>query len=271
MQSDILHHMQPKHLAAFQGAARRYAVAILVRRTNTASLWHVGKPYALPKRLDCKAKTADYDFTPSQGGLKEVAGLVVDPRITGPGAFKPTKYPEAVATWKEFASSQLNPRIQTLQDLRRFTYVPDGRFYFVELDPASPYYGCVKFSSNSNIAAGKCVHGDFDLYAIVPMDDPGPNVATYEKRLNTGHARSPQFFDVQHCVNHAIGVPMVQHGADESYRSRHRDEPMDIFYPSGEVGFVANGAELARLYSTTFRGRKLFTRHDLSGTYQVAR
>lgn len=270
MQSDISNHLSPLHIAAFKGAAKLYNVAIIVRRTNTHSLKHIGKSYAVPKRLDCKAKTADNFFVHPQGGYKDVAGLVVDPNLTGPAAFNPSKYSEALECWTDFATSKLSPRIKTLQDLLAFTYVPDGRFYFVDLDPKSPYYGCVKFAINSLIAAGKCIHGDFDLYAIVPMDYPEYNEATFETRLNTIHARSPDFFDVQHFVNNRIGIPMVQHGADESYRSQHRDESMDIFLPGGDVDFVRNGAELAAYYNTTFRGRKLFTKYGEKGIYQLA-
>ncbi len=252
--------MSAAHARAFQDAARHFNVYILVRQTNILSLQYVGKPKFVPKRLDCKAKTADTSFS-GVHGQKKVGGLVVDPTITGPMAFNSSgKYQKALKEWSGFESKMLRHEIKTMAGQKRLTYIPNGGFYFVDLEPKSEYYGCVKFASNSLITAGKYIHGDFDLYGIVRADNPSQNVAVQEKRLGQVHARSPEFLDVQTYVNRVIGVPMILHGAQETYDPAHSDEALDIFAPDGTMSVVGNAGEIARLYATVFRGRKLFTR-----------
>jgi hypothetical protein len=253
--------MRPEHAQAFREAARIFDVYILVRRTNLASLAHVGAADCVPKRLDCKAKTADQDYVHPQHGPKKVAGLVVDPTLTGPAAFATgKKHASALKEWAKFSATMLHPAMATPEGQKAKTYIPGGGLYFVDLDPKSPRFGCVKFTSSSLISAGKYIHGDFDLYGVVPAGNPSRNVAVQEMRLGQHHARSPEFFDVQHYVNRRIGVPMVLHGAQEAYAEEHSDEGVDVFAPDGRVFGVENQAQLMGLYEGTFRGRKLFTR-----------
>jgi hypothetical protein len=257
----LIPQMRPEHAQAFREAARLYDVFILVRRTNRASLQHIGRPDCVPKRLDCKAKTADLDYLHPQHGPKRTAGLVVDPTITGGTAFlQPRKYQSALHEWTKFAQRMLHPAIRTLAGQRSVVYVPEGGQYFVDLDPASPRFGALKFTSSGLLKAGRYIHGDFDLYGIVPAKDPARNVAVQEQRLGQVHARSPEFFDVQTYVNRRIGVPMVLHGAQESFAPEHTDEGVDVFAPDGGFTAAENLAELTRLYETTFAGRRLFTR-----------
>ncbi|HUG61837.1 MAG TPA: hypothetical protein VMP03_08325 [Methylomirabilota bacterium] len=253
--------MSEKQSRAFLDAAKWFNVYILVRRTNVRSLAYVGDPGCVPKRLDCKAKTAGEDYTHPRHGYQKVAGLVVDPTVTGPGAYaNPRKYQSAMKEWEGFSKTMLDPAVATEEGQSRLTYIPGGKFYFVDLDPRGGRYGCVKFSSNSLMSAGKYIHGDFDLYGIVRADDPGRNVAVREVRLANTHVRSPEFFDVQHYVNRKIGVPMVLHGGQESYSAEHSDEGLDVFTPDGRFFGVENAAEIARLYETAFKGRRLFTK-----------
>lgn len=252
--------MSPAHAAAFLEAARHFKVYILVRQTNAASLDHIGKGYAVPKRLDCKAKTADFDFQ-SPYGLKQTAGLVADPNIVGAQAFGAGKLAKAQAEWQHFSATMIRPEVSTLAGQRALTYIPHGGFYFVDLDPQSPRYGCVKFAQSSLISAGKYIHGDFDLYGIVPAADPTSNVRVGERMLGNAHFRSPEFRDVQIYVNRRIGVPMVLHGAQEAYDPAHSDEVVDIFHPDGKQTTCNNGAEMGQLYQTLFKGRKLFTKN----------
>jgi hypothetical protein len=259
---DFSPQMKPNHAQAFRGAAQLYKVYILVRRTNLKSLTLVGDKMCMPKRLDCKAKTADEDFVHPAYGKKKTAGLVVDPTITGRSAFaKQDKYESALREWKGFAAQMIDPRVASFESQRQLSYVPNGGLYFVDLDPASERYGCVKFTISSILAAGKYIHGDFDLYGIVPADDPARNVAAEETRLGQKHSRSPQFFDVQHYVNRKIGVPMVLHGAQEAYGAEHSNEGIDIFHPDGRMTGAENAAQIGQLYETVFKGRKLFTKN----------
>lgn len=123
-------------------------------------------------------------------------------------------------------------------------------------------------TSSSLLSAGKYIHGDFDLYGIVPAVDPSKNVAVSELRLGRHHSRSPEFFDVQNYINSRIGVPMVLHGAQESYGAEHSDEGIDLFCPDGKMIGAENAAEIGMLYEKQFKGRKLFT-HD--GPREVVR
>ncbi|MGQ0483998.1 MAG: hypothetical protein ACT4SY_01390 [Hyphomicrobiales bacterium] len=261
--------MKATHARAFLGAAKLYDVYILVRRTNFMSLRYIGEPGFVAKRLDCKAKTADLDYLHPQHGVIECAGLVVDATIAGAAAYsKPEKYGSALSEWKGFADTMIRPEVRTLEGQRRLTYIPRGGWYFVDLNPSSKRYGCVKFTSSSLLTAGSYIHGDFDLYGIVPAGAPARNVAVTETRLGLKHARSPEFFDVQHYVNRQIGAPVVLHGAQESYGSSHSEEAIDIFGPDGKVTSSEDAAAINSLYETAFRGRLLFTK---GGSVEVVR
>ncbi len=240
-------NMREAHIFAFQKTAKHFNVFILLRETNRESMNHFNKGYAVPKPLDCKAKTAD---------LTRVAGLVVDPRVTGYEVFKSTKQAEARECWGQF-ESQIKPQVATLEAQRKITYLVGGR-YFVDLDPNSPYYGCVKITPTGLLTAGKYIHGDYDLYGIVPAADPAKNVRVKETRLDQDHTRSPEFFDVQHMLNRELGVAMVLHGAEETFKSKFSDDPIDIFHPDGTITHVQGKGELAGLYQSLFKGRKLF-------------
>ncbi len=265
--ADIINHMRREHVGIFLSAARLYKVAILVRRTNMASIQHIGKDYATPKRLDCKAKTADANVTPKGCRIPEarrgnIAGLVADPAMVGPNAYTDGKYAKALEAWRSF-SSQLRPEMSSYEKQKQLTYVPGGGQYFVERNPEDPYFGCVKFTPSSLISAGKCIHGDFDLYGIVDMDMPDQIVRVQEERLGQVHARSPKFFDVQNFVNSRIGVPMVLHGSQETYASRHEKDDLDVFFPDGRVDYAGPTAEkIEEFYQTEFPGRTLFRKGD---------
>ena len=253
--------MKPEHARAFSAAARHFDVYILVRRTNLMSLRFIGDKSCVPKRLDCKAKTADRDYAHPRFGHKETAGLVADPHIVGPSAYSSSeKHAAALKEWSSFATTMIHPAVATFQGQRGVTYVPDGKHYFVDLDPASPRHGCVKFSAFSLLSAGKYIHGDFDLYGIVPAKDPSRNVAVSEKRLEQKHSRSPEFLDVQIYVNRLIGIPMVLHGAQEAYGAEHSNEGLDVFHPDGPITAAEGKEAIETLYATTFKGRKLFTK-----------
>ncbi|POF29276.1 hypothetical protein [Roseibium marinum] len=265
--ADILKHMRSGHIGVFQSASRLYNVAILVRRTNTASLQHIGESHAVPKRLDCKAKTADFDVVPRGSRVPAarrgcLAGLVVDPGLVGEGAYSGGKYVKALEAWRLF-SNLLRPEMASCEKQKQFTYVPGGGQYFVERDPEDPYYGCVKFTSSSLITAGKCIHGDFDLYGIVDMDAPDRIVRVREERLGETHARSPKFLDVQNFVNSRIGAAMVLHGSQETYACGHEDDDLDVFFPDGRVEYAGpTAAKIAAFYQREFPGRTLFRKDD---------
>jgi len=261
--NDVRRYMRPDDIRAFIDAAKFYRVFILLRRSNEASLPYIGKLGYTPKRLDCKAKTADMDVTVPGFGRKETAGLVVNPTLPGFGsAFKSAKKAQdAQDTWRQF-----EPLCYIPVPGRTVTYFPGGKLYSVQMDPNHKHYGCVMFASNSLHSAGKYVHGDYDIYSFVPADSAEPgrvsgapvNVRVSETRLGQPHSRSRVFFDVQHYLNRKMGVAMGLHGEQETYSS-HTDEPLDVFWPDGrEPTALQNKAEIEEFYRTVFQGRETF-------------
>lgn len=240
-------------MQVFGEAAKHFRVYILVRATNAASLPYIGMAGFSAKRFDCKAKTADKSVV-VDGRMREIAGLVVDPNIVGPLAFDGDKHQKALREWAEF-----EPLVSRSfwQDGRRvLTYFPGGKHYGVQLDPESPRYGCVLFSSSSLITAATYVHGDYDLYAIVPADKPGETVLVKDEMLGFKHFRSKELLDVQIFVNRRIGRPMVLHADQEKY-SPHTDETVYAFFPDGKtVRELSNLAEIEGFYLTELQGRK---------------
>jgi hypothetical protein len=249
-------HMRPQDIEAFKAAAKRFKVWILVRRTNKESIKYIGQKEYVAKRLDCKAKTADTDANLPGGGKVETAGLVVDPTLPGfEKAFKPGKHSEALKEWAGF-----KPLLYVPESRRPVTYFPGGKLYSVQMDPAKKHYGCVMFSQSSLASAAKFIHGDYDLYAIIPQDNPGTNVRVVETRFGSvPHARGKQFTDVQIFLNSRMGLPLVLHGEQEKYKD-HTDEAIDIFCPDGELAEACNRMGLEIFYEAWFEGRKPFAK-----------
>ncbi|MCW5962476.1 MAG: hypothetical protein KIT83_00450 [Bryobacterales bacterium] len=259
----LQHYMRDIDIEAFRSAAAFYNVFLLLRRTNVESKPYIGVFGYSPKRLDCKAKTADCNVFVPGIGERQTAGLVVNPTLPGfQNAFQTSaKAISAQETWRQFSPLCYFPELG-----RALTYIPGGRFYTVQMDPAHKHYGCVQFASNSLISAAKYVHGDYDLYAIVPAE-PAPGsvpkgsavaIRVTETRHGQPHARGREFFDVQHYLNRKMGVAMVLHGDQEKYAA-HTDEPVDVFWPDNREPTVLNTkAEIEQFYTTHFQGREPF-------------
>lgn len=261
--SDVQQYMRPQDIQAFQSAAQFYKLFILLRRTNTESKRYIGQPGYTPKRLDCKAKTADHDVDVPGVGRKQTAGLVVNPTLPGFGqAFRTAKKAQDAAdTWRQF-----EPLVYFPVPGKPTTYFPQGKLYSVQMDPTHKHYGCVMFASNSLVAAGQYIHGDYDIYAFVPAESgaggtplgSAVNTRVTETRLGQAHSRGREFFDVQHYLNRKMGVAMVLHGDQEKY-SPHTDEPVDVFWPDGrEPLALPNKSAIEELYRTVFQGRETF-------------
>lgn len=288
---DIDRYMRPVDQKAFAYTAWWFNVFILVRRSNPESIQYIGQAGFSPKGPDTKAKTAQFNFYhPELGRALLVAGLVCNPRAPGlRRAYKAEKYEAAVAEWDKFvASGRLDPD--------EITWGADGRpskFYlrekfFVDMNPASDRYGALMQSPTHLVTAASYIHGDYDLFAIVPADDPSANVAVAEQHLaspwhplnrppgasgpETDPARkSPEqkaqeilnfrgkdFMDVQNMLNRRMGVTMVLHGSQEKAVDSF-DEDVDVFFPDGERSCVIRGeANLRRFYEVDLKGRKLF-------------
>jgi len=248
-------HMRPLDIAACREAAKFHQVYILVRRTNPKSIQYIGSPGYVAKRLDCKAKTADKPVTLSGGLQKEVAGLVVDPTLEGfHAAFKPGKLIEAQEEWRKF-KPLVAPAMLTADGKLAYTYMPKGKYYAVQLDKNHKHYGCVMFSQSSLLSAAKYIHGDYDLYDIVPVANPEENIVYQGRRLDVPHNRGKRFFDVQHFLNRKMGAPLVLHGSQAKWKD-HTNEPIDIFCPNGDVREASNITQIQQLYQAVFKGRQ---------------
>jgi len=222
--------MRAEDKIVFADAARQFQAWILVRRTNPRSLQYIGKPGYVPKRIDCKPKTADLD-----GQEKLWAGLVVAPELC-PGAFKPGKRDEAVRMWEEFVAQE------------RLGKAGSSSPYRVDTEERSRHYGCLQLD-------GQYIHGDYDLYDIIPVDHPSANLAAVEMLLGQPHRRGVLVTRVLAYVNGRIGIPMVQHGGEAQYKG-HREQPLDAFGPNGEQCTILNEFSVRAWYRDRFRGRR---------------
>lgn len=208
----------------FAAAAQHIGVWILVRGTNKKSIDYIGKTGFTPKPIDCKAKTAQQGFN---------AGLVVNP-YEAQGAFPPDQIPELKRKWDR----EYNP----------LAFSPRKDHYSIER--TGQRQGCVKLD-------GKYIYGDYDLKAIVVPGHESAIVALVTEVQGVQNARrGPKFYEVQREVNNAIGVEMVQHGADDEFTG-HAGETIFVFSPSGKLPPVElNGiSEIQNWYSKEFHGR----------------
>ena len=205
----------------FAKAAEKVGVWILVRGANRSSLDYIGRGDATPKPIDCKAKTAQ---------LGPNAGLVVSPEVA-PQAFRDPA--EAKRSWKE----KYNPLV----------FSPQKTHYAIE--STGPRQGCVKRD-------GKYIYGDYDLKAVVVPGHESATVALVtELRGVQNVRRGPKFYEVQREVNTAIGVEMVQHGADDEFTG-HADETIFVFGPKGEYAELQGLMKIQEWYDNQFHGRK---------------
>jgi len=215
--------MRPQDKKIFLEAARQFDVWILVRRTNPRSLDYIGRAGYAPKRIDCKAKTADIDLPPYQ-----LAGLVADPNLH-PRAFQASKISKARDCW-----SAMKPLL--------------GSLYKVNMDTRSSHYGCLQLQ-------GAYIHGDYDLYDIIDVTQAHRNLAAVESLLGQVHRRGPKLLQVQEFINSRIGSPMIQHGGEAQYAD-HSEQSLDAFGPGGEDVTILNEYSVRAWYQDRFGGRK---------------
>ena len=247
------------HVPVFRAAAKHFNVYIAVRQTNARSLEYVTRPGYSAKRFDCKAKTAKSDVV-LKGRPRKTAGLVVDFDVMGDqrSLAYGASLQEAEKAWKSFSAYHVKGTHDE-NGKPRYTYVPNGKLYWTQMDPDSEHYGCVQFSSSSLITAGLYIHGDYDLYAIVPADSP--RQMTYIVNPGWGniempHARGKELYDVQIYLNSHSNRPMVLHGDQEKYKA-HEEDNILVFFPDGVTEKECFGkAAIEDLYRNVFDGRK---------------
>ncbi|HLK66547.1 MAG TPA: hypothetical protein VKU19_24100 [Bryobacteraceae bacterium] len=251
----VFEYMPQRHVEAFKRTAGHFQAWILVRRGNPQSKKWIGKPGYIPKLLDCKAKTADLEAN----GEGSTAGLVASP-ILVPHAFSDQKRKNALKEWPK-----LEPYLYTFDPKTNLASDKAGKHYTIQMDPKHPHYGCVMYKPVFR-SATEYIHGDYDLYAIVPYSDPTANVKVNETGFSgEKHSRSPRLYDVQYFLK-AAGVmpgqefasPMVRHGEQETFKTDW-DDVLDVFWPDGRSITELNGsAAIRRFYADTLGGRRQF-------------
>lgn len=154
MDESFFDFVHPRHVDAFLKAAAEFRCHILVRETGRAALQWVGRPGYTGKRGDMKAKTALNDVGPYR-----LKGLVVSPQIH-PGACKP----DAAKWWQKSQHLVgIPPNGFSDNEQPRGCATP----YLLQTNKAHPHYGCIAWVENG-LLTPRYVHGDYDLYAIVP-------------------------------------------------------------------------------------------------------
>lgn len=271
----LLQHMRMQDAKAFAYTAWWHHVYLIVRRSNRHSIRFIGETGFTPKPVDCKAKTARQAFFHTGLGRSlDVAGLVCDPTLPEFEKAFGAAHGEAMDAWKDF-----RPHLKEAYDRngnRTRTYLADGRF-FVDLRPESPTYGVIHQTDSGLVTAGRAVHGDYDLFGIVPADNPSVNIALTEEHpsspafrhnipledlpdeLHVKNCRGRKFTDVQMMLNRMMGVPMILHGSQEKYTTKiDPDQEVDVFFPDGEhCVLLKNAAEIRQFYAIELRGRKM--------------
>jgi len=208
--------MYKEHEKIFQQVARDTGFWIFVRFTNKESIRYVKLDGYVPKRIDCKAKTAGFN---SRKGPWQLAGLVVDYRIHS-DVFKPGKSVDAEKKWGEFEKGVLKAA---------------GSGYRVDTNAASKHYGCVMLN-------GMYVYSDYDLWDIVDPGNPRRNFAVVEELHGQPHFRNYLQRKVEECLKKTSLAQMVQHSGEEQNPSTAApsDQPLDAFGPNGEVVTLMN-------------------------------
>jgi len=250
--SAVYRYMPSKHVVAFQRAAAKFKVWILVRRGNPESLQWIGKDGYMPKPLDCKAKTADRPGT-------DCAGLVADP-IRRPDAFLSGKLNKARNEWAKFEKQlYVFDKQSSRQNLEADRA---GKHYTLQLDPGQNHFGCVMYKPVFR-AQAEFLHADYDLYAIVSEADPTANIFSEGTGFGgAAHSRGKLLYDVQYFFK-AAGIregeefcsPMIRHGEQETFKTDW-DDALDVFWPDGQTVSELVGADAIReFYSKTLKGR----------------
>lgn len=254
--------MRGKDLRAFCMVARRYGVYILVRHTNDASLQYVGKPGYYPKPATIKAKTADVDpppFTRSGRTVQHrVAGLVPHPGFQ-PKVFAGAKLEKAQSCWFD-SVDVLHGAGANIPATTPDTWASWGRPHTsglsgwqwrVDVDPFSPHFGCLQLARDG--VDWSYLHGDYDLKDVIVQGHETENKRN-EGKVQGAKNYTPllpgmEFETIRKALNEAIGVDMVQHGAEAQF-AWHGDEPITIIYPSERLEFkvLLNAEAVQRWY-----------------------
>lgn len=263
---NIRYYMRLIDINAFKLAAEHFNCIILLRRLNPYSLQYVGKQGYMPKSIFCKAKTAKRNVViPGTGAIANVAGLVADPTL--PGLSTAFSNPgEAFDMWNKFLKT-LGVKSLNRVDLYNKLPVERGGFYTVQSDPLKPHYGALMYCpflpsdvhhfNLSTFYLSNClfIHGDYDLYGLVPADEREKRLVTRGQLLGQANFFTPLLEPVKNFINQRIGSPMVQHGAQENLD--HSDDTVDIFWPDGRISQQHGIQQIDKFYKEELGNRSV--------------
>lgn len=258
--------MRAKDLQKFMIVARDFNVTLLVRHTNADSLGYIGQAGYYPKPAFLKAKTADFNpppMTQSAAGrmvrhTHTVAGLVVHPGMH-PGAYSTAKQPKAAAAWKDgmhyLTHAVLADGKATQPDSwaawgveRALASAPEWRWK-VDVDAASPHYGCLMIAGNG--IGWSYVHGDYDLKDVIVRGHEADNRRNEGTKFGvtnfTPLLATTEFERIRQTLNRLIGADMVQHGAEAQF-AWHGDEAITVAFPDWTHLLLHDAATVQRWY-----------------------
>lgn len=223
--SEFVH---PIHISAFIEAAKTYHCHILVRKTGNLSVSWIGKTGYTGKRGDMKAKTANLDTS------HKTAGLVCSP-ILQPGAFTADRLGAALKEWNKSKHLITEPQ-NGFDDKIQPRGCPTP--YIVQTNRKHQHFGCIALVE-MGLLMPRYVHGDYDLYAIIPSGEEYnpdhvevhkstlgstmlPDKLGLEEKLNLAvlNFEGPLSFKIANYINTRIeqnsrdllGALMVNHG-----------------------------------------------------------
>lgn len=181
MNPDIHEFIHPHHLAVFMAASREFNCHILIRKTGRASIEWVGKSGYTGKRGDLKAKTANLEVAGHA-----VAGLVCSPLLQ-PLAFTEDRLASARKEWMK-CSHLITEPANGFDDDRPPQGCPTP--YILQTKRNHRHYGCVALV-DMGLLTPRYVHGDYDLYAIIPANQPFRPETIQPRHLTMGSTMTP--------------------------------------------------------------------------------
>ena len=147
--------------------------------------------------------------------------------------------------------------------------------YILQTNPEHTHYGALAWIE-AGVVSPKYIHGDYDLYAIVPANSAAtrdaaprnynmggavPSSLPLEQRLNLGAPLSmdtgPLLFEIMNYLDRAFAYPMVMHAEQENLE--HKDDEVIAFLPAPRDGrssvVLAGQAAIELFYREEFGGR----------------
>jgi len=197
MEHEFTHFVHANHLPIFSEVAQLYNCHILVRKTGIDSIYWIGRNGYTGKRGDMKAKTAKKNVDDYQ-----LAGLVCSPEIH-PGAYKQEGFEKIRQAWLACAALvTVPPKGTAIQD---WDLVECGTPYILQNNPRHKHYGCVAWVEGG-LVTPRYVHGDYDLYAIVPAGKPFDTgaAAAGARRRDLGSLGLPKAMGLQDRLTRVI-------------------------------------------------------------------